>query len=246
MKQHYIFPNWPAPKNVKAVVTTRKFGYSASPYNEFNLADHVNDDVVAVEANRRLLSTELQLSSGPCWLNQTHSSKFAYLTAHSSTPIAADASFTDKKDIVCSVLTADCLPILLSNKTGTIVAAIHAGWRGLLNGIVEATCLGMKASGDDLIAWLGPAIGPDHFLVRNDVYDFFLKKNSNFENSFKIVHNNQWLANIYGLAREILQNLGIREIYGGEFCTYAEKDTFFSYRRDGDRTGRMACLIWLI
>jgi polyphenol oxidase len=245
MKEHYIFPNWSAPKNVKAVLTTRQFGYSKPPYNEFNLAEHVNDDMEAVVANRELLAAELQIPE-PCWLNQTHSNIVTYVADTYGAPITADAAFTDQKNVTCCVLTADCLPILLCDKFGTKVAAIHAGWRSLANGIIEETYANMNIPGKDLIAWLGAAIGPDHFTVRKDVFNIFVQKNRNFEKSFKMVHNNQWLANIYSLAREVLQNLGINEIYGGEFCTYTEKDSFFSYRRDGDKTGRMACLIWLV
>jgi polyphenol oxidase len=245
MKSHYIFPNWPAPKNVKAVATTRQFGYSKPPYNEFNLADHVNDDPLMVNKNRELLYEELQLATPAIWLNQTHSNRAIYLPINDQGKIEADAAFTDQKQFACTVMTADCLPILLCNKAGTKVAAIHAGWRGLLGGIIENTITKMNIPGNELLAWLGPAIGPNYFAIREDVYNLCLNRDRNFEKFLKKVDNNQWLADIYSMAHQILQNFGVNNIYGEEFCTFTDNQLFFSYRRDGAKTGRIASLIWL-
>ena len=232
--------DWPAPKNVHAVSTLRTGGISNSPYNSFNLAGHVGDDKLSVAENRNRLKSIFNLPSEPVWLEQTHSNKVVCLDEQPLN-LQVDASYALNTDVICAVLTADCLPILLCNESGTKIAAIHAGWRGLLSGIVENTINALHDP--DLIAWLGPAIGSNRFEVGEDVQKAFCKKSSVFSSVFRKQKNNKWLMDIYQLARIILVVHGIKKVFGGEFCTVTEKDRFFSYRRDG-KTGRMATLIW--
>jgi YfiH family protein len=232
--------DWPAPKNVHAVSTLRTGGISKPPYNSFNLAGHVGDDKFSVEVNRERLRSLLNLPSEPVWLEQTHSNKVVCLDAQPLN-LQVDASYTLNTGVICAVVTADCLPILLCNESGTKIAAIHAGWRGLLSGIVEKTINALHDP--DLIAWLGPAIGPNWFEVGEEVQMDFLNKSSVFSSAFRKQENNKCLMDICQLARIILAELGVKHVFGGGFCTVTEKDRFFSYRRDS-KTGRMATLIW--
>ncbi len=236
---NFIFPTWNAPANVHAIMTTRNGGVSKSPYNTFNLATHVDDDLKVVLENRRLLKTELSLLNEPFWLNQIHSNTVIEASTNLILP-KADASFSNQKNVVCAVMTADCLPILICSKDGTQIAAIHAGWRGLEKNIISNTVAALKTK--DLIAWLGAAIGAECFEVGDDVRDVFLKKSQDYLVAFK-KNGSHWLADIYQLARIELNFLGITEIYGGEFCTVTEAEKFYSYRRE-KQTGRMAALIW--
>ncbi len=248
-----IIPNWPAPKNVHALQTNRKAGYSFAPYNSFNLGGHVNDNPQHVAQNRQLLSDFLP--SEPVWLNQVHGINVVDAAETNCVP-DADASFTTRKNVVCVTMTADCLPILLCDTAGTQVASIHAGWRSLCDGIIEATILTMHSKvaidSSQLMAWLGPSIGPNAFEVGAEVRAQFMAKDAKSEIAFKPHSDNQvqnkWLCNIYQIATQRLNNLGITQIYGGgvdeNFCTFTQKEQFFSFRRDGV-TGRMATLIWL-
>lgn len=238
----FIRPEWPAPANIHAAVTTRIGGVSLPPYDSLNLGDHVGDDPTAVAENRRRVSEGLHLSTEPRWLSQVHGTE-AVDAAACATGCEADASHTDQPGVVCTVMTADCLPVLFCDSTGTHVAAAHAGWRGLLNGVLERAISEMKAEGE-ILAWLGPAIGPDAFEVGDEVRDAFLAADSGAESAFKPSPNGRWLADIYTLARRRLQAAGVNGIYGGGFCTFSDSQRFYSYRRDG-RTGRMASLIWL-
>jgi len=182
----------------------------------------------------------LALPSEPVWLEQIHSNRV--VAAATSHPLQqADASYTDLAGVVCAVMTADCLPLLLCDVDGTQVAAIHAGWRGLLAGIIGNTVACMKNR--DLLVWLGPAIGPESFEVGSEVRAAFLEKSAEFSSAFKEQDNGKWLADIYQMARIELQALGINKVFGGNFCTVTEQDRFYSYRRD-KVTGRMATLIW--
>lgn len=240
----FIQPKWPAPLSVKAVTTLRTGGVSHSPFDSFNLAMHVEDSLDDVTKNRHILQNHLALLSEPCWLNQTHSTKCVRLE-NSKQNIEADASYTTQKNIICAILTADCLPILLCNKQGTLVSAIHAGWRGLAHGIIEKTIKTLPCETNELIAWLGPAIGPKHFEVGNEVKAAFLALDSATEKAFSLSVNNRFMCDIYTIARLQLIKLGIPTIYGGEYCTYSDTTNFYSYRRDGVKTGRMASLIWI-
>lgn len=228
------------PSNINAAVTLRSGGNSQGCYDSFNLAMHVDDDPVVVLRNRELMRSLLQLPSEPVWLNQVHSNIAIEATKDLQTP-SADASFTDQTGIVCVVLTADCLPVLVSSRDGKKIAAIHAGWRGLLYGVISNTI--NRLGTNDVLIWLGPAIGPSQFEVGAEVRKAFINKSLAYAAAFKPASNNKWLADIYQLARSELAMLGINAVYGGNFCTVTEQELFYSYRRDG-QTGRMATLIW--
>jgi polyphenol oxidase len=247
-KLNFIIPNWPAPLNVHALQTNRHAGHSHAPFNSLNFGSHVGDNPIHVAQNRQLLS-EL-LPSEPVWLNQTHSINVVDAAATNCVP-DADASFSTQKNVVCVVMTADCLPVLLCDKAGTIVVAVHAGWRGLCDGAVEASidaaCRAAQIIPNDLMAWLGPAIGPNAFEVGSEVRAQFMAKDVKAEAAFK-PHGDKYLADIYQIATQRLNNAGVTQIYGSghdkDCCTFTEKDQFFSYRRDG-ATGRMATMIWM-
>jgi polyphenol oxidase len=244
MNKH-IKPNWPAPKNVMAFTTKRTGGFSKAPYNSFNLATHTGDNLDDVLANRTKLYKELNLPSEPFWLKQEHTNTAICLKqATANTNPIADASFTTHPNLVCAVLTADCVPILVCDREGTIVAAIHAGWKGIATGIIESTIKSMNINPTQLLAWLGPAIGSDVFETGDDVREMFIKQHPDSQKAF-IAHKDRFLANIYLLASQRLNNTGITSIYGGEYCTFTQKELFFSFRRDGANSGRMASLIWI-
>ena len=238
-KADFIIPDWPAPANVKAIQTTRLGGYSAEPYESFNLGSHVQDDALSVAKNRQLLSD--YLPSEPVWLNQVHGVDVID-AAKSMCVQDADASFTKNKNVVCVTMTADCLPVLLCNKQGTAVASIHAGWRSLCDGVIEETIKTMGVKPEDLMAWLGPAIGPDAFEVGGEVREAFIAKDNQAEQAFK-AYGDKWLGNLYLIAKQRLNKQGVVEIYGGGECTYSNASRYFSFRRDGV-TGRMATMIW--
>jgi hypothetical protein len=243
-KLEFIIPNWPAPANVHALQTNRSEGYSHAPYDSFNLGDHVKDNPIHVAQNRQLLSK--YLPSEPVWLHQVHGTHIVDAAQTSCVP-DADASFTTRKNVVCVTMTADCLPVLLCDTTGTVVSAVHAGWRGLCDGALEASihkvCRAANIESNQLMAWLGPAIGPNAFKVGAEVRAQFIAIDAQAEIAFK-PHGDKYLGDIYKIATQRLNNLGVTQIYGGDHCTFTEEETFFSFRRDGD-TGRMATLIWL-
>lgn len=236
-----IHPDWPAPKNVSAISTTRLGGISAGIYASNNLALHVSDDVSVVEQNRENLVNRCKLPKQIKWLTQTHGT---VAVDASDSNCEADASYSDRAKQVCVVMTADCLPILLCDKSGEQVAAIHAGWRGLLNGVIENTLDKFQGKNSEILAWLGPAIGQSAFTVGHEVYDAFIQHRSDSKNHFQPTKNNKYLANMVGLARLRLNIAGITSIFGGKYCTYTDEKRFYSYRRDGV-CGRMASLIWL-
>lgn len=239
----WIIPDWPAPVAVRAVTTTRHGGASLPPYDSLNLGDHVGDQAEAVRENRRRLREMRQLPGEPVWLKQVHGVAVVDAAAVHGVP-EADASFTSHPNIVCAVMTADCLPLLFCNRQGTVVAAAHAGWRGLLDGVIEATVLRMGVAARDLLVWLGPAIGPGAFEVGDEVRDAFIAHHAAAAEAFLPSANGRWLADLYQLARQRLNKLGIDAIHGGHWCTCSDSARFYSYRRDGV-TGRMASLIWL-
>lgn len=241
----FIEPKWPAPKNVRAIQTTRIGGVSGAPFDSLNLGTHVSDQPIAVLRNRQLLSQFMPTE--PVWLNQTHS--IDVIDAAKIRCIEnADASYTIQTNVVCVAMTADCLPILVCDKAGTVVSAIHAGWRGLCDGIIESAIALMPVERTSLMCWLGPAIGPNAFEVSDDVRDQFIAVNHLSANAFRPIKDHKWFANIYDLAIQRLNALGIMNIYGGwqdeQFCTYSDQARFFSYRRD-QVTGRMGSFIWL-
>jgi hypothetical protein len=238
-----IIPDWPAPANVKALQTTRGGGFSQSPYDSLNFGDHVGDDPLAVAKNRQ----NLRLPSEPVWLEQVHGTHVVVAERAECRP-KADATVSFHPGAVCAAMTADCLPVLLCDQSGTAVAAVHAGWRGLADGVIEATVAAMQVKPDRLMAWLGPAIGPQAFEVGDEVRDAFMAHDAVASNAFTRVTTSsatdKYLADIYQLARQRLNKLGIVDIYGGGLCTYTDSERFFSYRRD-NKTGRMATLIWM-
>ena len=236
-----IRPDWPAPDNIRAFTTSRNGGFSEGPWSSFNLGENCDDCPGHVRQNRELLRT--LLPSEPPWLQQVHGNHVAHLSGNSNLMVEADASVTTELKQVCAILTADCLPVLFCNKAGTIVAAAHAGWRGLAAGVLDATVTSMDYDPGKLIAWLGPAIGPKTFEVGQDVYHIFVNLNPRFSVAFK-KHGDHWLADLYKLARLALDSAGVGQISGGKYCTFTEKKRFFSHRRDGV-TGRMATVIWL-
>ncbi len=242
LPEHCIVPDWPAPANVKALQTTRHGGVSAAPYDTLNLGMHVGDNPQAVARNRQLL--EPLVPSEPVWLEQVHGTVVANADA-ASCRVQADACIARHRGAVCVVMTADCLPILLCDEAGTVVAAVHAGWKGLAAGVIEATVNAMEVAPHRLIAWLGPAIGQEAFEVGAEVRAVFIAHQARAAEAF-VAHGGQgkYHADLYLLARQRLEALGIRKVSGGNYCTYHQKDKFFSYRRDGV-TGRMGTFIWL-
>ncbi|MBB5019165.1 hypothetical protein HNQ59_002463 [Chitinivorax tropicus] len=241
-KADCLIPDWPAPDRVKALVTTRHGGVSNPPFQSMNLGDHVGDLPNTVLENRLRLRT--LLPSDPCWLQQVHGTTVAHADMEHTQPPTADASVARQAGSVCVVMTADCLPVLLCDQAGTVVGAAHAGWRGLLNGVIEATVTAMQAHPETLMAWLGPAIGPDAFEVGSEVQAAFVQSDPNAAVAFAAIPDDKYLADIYQLAKIRLNRLGVQHVYGGDFCTVVERDRFFSYRRNG-QTGRMASLVWL-
>jgi YfiH family protein len=253
---HIIIPDWPAPARVKSAVTTRQGGVSLPPYDSFNLAAHVGDNPEHVAKNRVRLKKAFHWAREPLWLNQTHSNIVIH-AAHYQPGIEADACVATKPHQVCAVLTADCLPILVCNQQGTWIQAIHAGWQGIAKRVIETGIAAYTGDNMDLIAWLGPAIGPESFEVQSNVVEactadltgaqkkIFIKK------CFKPVEGKAgyFLGDLYDLSRQRLYKCGVTKIYGGNFCTYQDSERFYSYRRDGQggahKTGRIASLIWL-
>ncbi len=248
-----IIPDWPAPAGVHALVTTRQGGVSCGPWASFNLASHVGDDATAVAANRALLRQSLP--ADPPWLTQVHGT-LCVDAGEAQSGVEADASFTRQRGVVCAVLTADCLPVLLCDDQASVVSAVHAGWRGLADGVIEASVAAMSVPGEQLMAWLGPAIGPTAFEVGADVRDAFLAHDIQAAHAFTPLAADKWLCDIYQLACQRLNALNIRRvprvlspqgtgrITSADFCTMRDIDRFYSFRRDGV-TGRMASCIWL-
>jgi polyphenol oxidase len=239
----WVEPGWPAPGGVRALSTFRTGGVSAAPYESLNLADHVGDDVKAVQENRRHLTAAAGLPEEPVWLEQVHGTHVADLDALGGIG-PADAAFTRQAGRVCAILTADCMPILLTADTGGLVAAAHVGWRGLAAGVIEATVHALNVPPGRLMAWLGPAIGPKHFEVGGEVREALLKPDPGADAAFVPNARGRFMADLGKLARRRLSGLGVVRIHGGGECTFVAGDRYFSHRRDGV-TGRQATLIWL-
>ena len=251
MADNFIIPDWPAPAQVKSAITLRSGGTSRAPFDSNNLALHVDDSAADVQQNRRNLVAALPLPASPLWLNQCHGTELVYLpkTQQAAT---ADGSYSDEVDTVCAILTADCLPVLFCNQSANQVAAAHAGWRGLCGGILRKTVATFKHSPDQVMAYLGPAIGPQVFEVGAEVMDAFVRTAQNESHrqavfkAFNPVDGDpeKYLADLYALARAELTASGVIDIYGGNYCSYSDSERFYSFRRES-KTGRNASLVWL-
>jgi YfiH family protein len=239
----FIVPAWPAPSHVKAFTTTRRGGVSLAPYDSFNLALHVGDDPTAVTANRARLKHILALPAEPIWLEQVHGCTVVSAEAGGGVP-RADAVVSFSPDQVCVVMTADCMPILLTDAKGSRIGAVHAGWRGLADGVIEAAYQRLAHDNTALMAWIGPSILQAAFEVGDDVRDIFCAEDRQFSRFFSENARGRWQADLVSIAREKLHKVGASGVYGGDRCTYTEAQNFFSFRRD-NKTGRMATLIWL-
>lgn len=239
-----IHPSWPLPPGVAACSSTRHGGFSQAPYESLNLGTHVGDDAATVQRNRESLVASAGLPQMPHWLTQVHGTRVLRLDGKAPTDLRADAVYSNQPGQVCAVMTADCLPVLFSSLAGNEIAAAHAGWRGLCDGVLEKTVAEFAAEPDQISVWLGPAIGPHQFEVGAEVREAFMAVDTAASMAFTPC-GDKYLADIYLLARQRLQAVGITAIYGGDRCTVSEASHFFSYRRDGI-TGRLASLIWLI
>jgi YfiH family protein len=243
MKHDWITPDWPAPANVRAFVTTRNGGVSIAPRDSLNLGYKAGDDPQAVTQNRARVSALMPQS--PKWLAQVHGTRVVDADAVTDTP-AADASVASNPGTVCAIMIADCLPILFADREGNHVAAAHAGWRGLSGGVIANTVAALRARGADpekMLAYIGPGIGPTAFEVGTDVLEAFAANDPNAANCFRPHLPGKWLADLFALARRALAREGVCDIHGGGLCTYRDPQRFFSYRRDKE-TGRMAAFIW--
>jgi YfiH family protein len=241
----WIVPDWPAPANVKAFITTRSGGVSVGPHASFNLGLRADEDPQTVAKNRALLQQHLPQT--PRWLRQVHGTRVVDADAATDSP-DADASVARQANTVCAVMIADCLPVLFTNRAGTRVAGAHAGWRGLSGGVIANTVNTLRDAGDDpadLLAYIGPGIGPTAFEVGQDVYDAFVNADAQSASAFVPHTPGKWLADIFTLARRALTRAGLApaQIFGGGLCTYTDAVRFYSYRRD-KLTGRMAAFIW--
>jgi len=253
-----IHPDWPAPPAVRAAFTLRRGGVSRPPYHSLNVGAHTGDDRAAVEENRRRIREALRLPADPSWLMQEHGVSVVALDqppradapSRGDAPPRADAAITREPGGVCAIQVADCLPVLFAARDGRAVGAAHAGWRGLAAGVLEATVAALAGqphggtSTDQLMAWLGPAIGPEHFEVGEDVRVAFLERDPAASHAFTRNARGRWQCDLYALARARLGAVGVRDVYGGGWSTYGDPARFFSYRRDG-QCGRMAALVWI-
>lgn len=242
MWDDFIRPDWPAPGNVRALSTTRKGGVSSGAYASLNLGEHVGDEPKSVAVNRARLQGALG-KAVPRWLQQVHGVRVAVDVDISHAP--ADAAVTGHHNVACTIMTADCLPLIFCDKAGSRVSAAHAGWRGLAAGVLEATVSAMDAAPHDLMAWMGPAIGPGAYEVGDEVRQAFVTPSLEAAKAFVPGKApGKWWCDLYQLVRQRLETAGVKHIYGGGFCTYTDRERFFSFRRDGE-CGRMATLIWL-
>jgi polyphenol oxidase len=237
----WIVPDWPAPPRVQAFITTRAGGVSRGNYASLNLGTRVDDDPAAVAENRRRVC--LHLPSEPRWLTQVHGCR-AVSAETVDDPVESDAAFTRSRDVVCTVLVADCLPVLICDRAGEAVAAVHAGWRGLASAVIESAIDALGLPPARLMAYLGPAIGPAAFEVGAEVREAFLSADAEASAAFQRHGPDKWLADLFLLARRRLAHAGVSEVHGGGLCTFTQAQRFFSHRRD-KVSGRMAAFIWL-
>ena len=248
MTLNFIQPDWPAPVGVKAYVTQRQGGVSLAPYASLNLATYVGDDLDAVVHNRQLLAQSLGLPSEPFWMSQVHGIE----VINADDPVCveadgltvADGAWTHDHHRVLAIMTADCLPILLTDQQSSFVMALHAGWRGLADGIIQNAIRRASLPADRIMAWVGPGIGFSAFEIGSEVRNAFLMSGRAEKYHFKPSRAGHWLADLAGIALWQLEQLGVCWLGGGHWCTFNRPEQFFSYRRDGV-TGRMASLIWL-
>ena len=241
----WIAPDWPAPPGVRVITTTRSGGESRSPYSSLNLGAGTGDGPAVVARNRARIRSSLGLEHEPCWLDQVHGSTVVRAACYETAP-RADASVGEAGSPPCAVLTADCLPVVLCDTSGTRVGIAHAGWRGLACGVLASCVDSMDRPGRELLAWLGPAIGPESYEVDSEVRNACLAAASDARSAFvpSPTQTGRWIANLYAIATCQLESLGVERIYGGGFCTYGDEKRFFSHRRDG-MTGRFATLAWI-
>ena len=239
-----IVPDWPAPPGVRSAFTLRTGGVSVAPYDSLNLGASIGDSPETVAENRRRVREKLRLPAEPVWLEQVHGVEVVVLGDSPGLAPAGDASVAWGAGYVCAIRVADCMPVLFAARDGSAVAAAHAGWRGLAGGVLEATVGRLDLPASQLIAWMGPAIGPAHFEVGDEVRAAFTATDLDASSAFVANARGRWQCDLYALARRRLTAIGISGIYGGGWCTFAEADRFFSYRRSG-QCGRMAALIWI-
>jgi YfiH family protein len=239
----WIVPEWPAPANVRALITTRAGGASRGPFASFNVGLRTGDDPQAVAANRARLRAILPAE--PRWLRQVHGTRVAHADTPAGTAPEADAAVSRRPGTVCVVMVADCVPVLLADRAGSCVAVAHAGWRGLAAGIIESTVNAMAADPCEVLAFLGPGIGPGAFEVGPEVREAFLARDPQAESAFAACAPGKWRADLFQLARQRLQRAGVTSVHGGGQCTFSDAARFFSYRRDRT-TGRMAAVIWRV
>lgn len=237
-----LHADWPAPANVRTLITTRQGGVSQGRFTSLNLGDHVGDDPAAVAENRRRVQAQVPVPLA--YLRQVHGNRVVAAADSLAAAPEADAAFDRSGRAACAVMTADCLPVLFCNHAGSAVAAAHAGWRGLAGGVLQNTLAAMQSPAEEILAWLGPAIGPDAFEVGSDVLTAFAQADPAAEAAFEPIGQGKYLADIYLLATQTLRRAGVSQIFGGQHCTVLERDRFFSYRRDG-QTGRMVSAVWL-
>lgn len=239
-----IRPDWRVASRVQAAMSLRHGGVSAAPYDSLNVGAHVGDAAADVARNRALLGAALSLPAEPLWLQQVHGTAVLEAGAPRAVPPVADAAFTRAADVVLAIMVADCLPVLLADRRGEVIAAAHAGWRGLAAGVLPATLAAMGAPAGDLSAWLGPAIRQAHFEVGEEVRQAFVDADADSAADFRRNERGRWQCDLPGLARRQLRALGVRAVSDCGLCTYERAQQCFSFRRDG-RTGRMAALLWL-
>jgi purine-nucleoside/S-methyl-5'-thioadenosine phosphorylase / adenosine deaminase len=239
---HWIAADWPAPPGVIAGCTTRAGGVSNGNFSSLNLAAHVGDDEVSVHENRKRFASRIDLPANPLWLNQVHGTNVAVEPLRASSP-TADAMLIRQPQTVCAVMTADCLPVIFASDDGLEIAVAHAGWRGLCEGVLESTVQAFNARPEQILAWLGPAISQEHFEVGSEVRRAFVRHAASADDCFVLNRRGRWQADLYQLARQRLNSAGVRQVSGGEFCTFHYAGRFFSYRRDG-QCGRMASFIF--
>lgn len=241
---NFVIPEWPAPSNVHAISTTRHNGFSTKPFDSLNLGKHVGDNSEHVEKNRALIQQVFSLKNTPLWLNQVHGPNVINADNYIK-DIDADAAICQVKQIPLAIMTADCLPILLCDKQGTQIAAIHGGWKSLQQGIIENTCLQLKFKPENLLAWLGPCISQKYFEIGDEVRSAFCQKNTIHENAFAFnPASKKYHGCLKTIARNELNTLGIIDCFQSDLCTYENTLDFFSYRRERI-TGRMATFIWM-
>lgn len=248
-----IEPQWPAPKNVKAFVSTRLGGVSVAPFSSLNLGDHVADNPEHVAINRTLFANNCGITPEHiAWLTQVHGTDVLQADLSSCKSQAqVDAATTSQRDVGCVVMTADCMPVLFCDAAGQRVAAAHAGWRGMANGVLEST-LAEFDTPSDVLAYMGPTISQAHFEVGTEVRDAFVAKDERLADAFvqsakaaALDNGPKYMCDLYFIARRLLANAGVKQVYGGDFCTFAQDDLFYSYRRDGAASGRLASMIYL-